>query len=125
MKRTAMIKVRVSASGKSEIEHKAQLAGLTLSDFIRKAVAGSRTRQTQAERERLRLLARVGNNLNQLARWANTYKTDMEGVRILVALESLRSAVMAGEEAFSMWSPAILPQSLSGSCSDFSSSPPM
>ena len=92
MKRTAMIKVRVSASEKSEIEHKAQLAGLTLSDFIRKAVAGSRTRQTQAERERLRLLARVGN------RWANTYKTDMEGVRILVALESLRSAVMAGEE---------------------------
>ena len=98
MKRTAMIKVRVSASEKSEIEHKAQLAGLTLSDFIRKAVAGSRARQTQAERERLRLLARVGNNLNQLARWANTYKTDMEGVRILVALESLRSAVMAGEE---------------------------
>ena len=98
MKRTAMIKVRVSASEKSEIEHKAQLAGLTLSDFIRKAVAGSRTRQTQAERERLRLLARVGNNLNQLARWANTYQPDMEGVRILVALESLRSAVMAGEE---------------------------
>ena len=57
MKRTAMIKVRVSESEKTEIEHKAQLAGLTLSDFIRRTVAGSRTRQTQAERERLRLLA--------------------------------------------------------------------
>lgn len=97
MKRTAMIKVRVSASEKTEIEHKAQLAGLTLSDFIRRTVAGSRTRQTQVEREHLRLLARVGNNLNQLARWANTYKSDMEAVRLLVALESLRSAVMAGE----------------------------
>lgn len=98
MKRTAILKVRVSASEKSEIEKKAQIAGLTLSDFIRKAVAGSRVRQTQAERERLRLLAQVGNNLNQLARWANTYKTDMEAVRILVALESLRSALLAGED---------------------------
>lgn len=68
MKRTAMIKVRVSESEKTEIEHKAQLAGLTLSDFIRRTVAGSRTRQTQAEREHLRLLARAANNLNQLAR---------------------------------------------------------
>ena len=48
MKRTAMIKVRVSESEKTEIEHKAQLAGLTLSDFIRRTVARSRTRQTQA-----------------------------------------------------------------------------
>ena len=93
-----MIKVRVSESEKTEIENKAQLAGLTLSDFIRKAVAGSRTRQTQAEREHLRLLAQVGNNLNQLARWANIYKADMEAVRILVALENLRRVLMSGED---------------------------
>lgn len=98
MKRTAMIKVRVSESEKTEIEHKAQLAGLTLSDFIRRTVAGSRTRQTQAEREHLRLLARAGNNLNQLARWANTYKSDIETVRIVVALESLRRVLVAGND---------------------------
>ena len=92
-----MIKVRVSESEKTEIEHKAQLAGLTLSDFIRRTVARSRTRQTQAEREHLRLLARAGNNLNQLARWANTYKSDIEAVRLLVALESLRRGLVAGE----------------------------
>ena len=92
-----MIKVRVSESEKTEIEHKAQLAGLTLSDFIRRTVARSRTRQTQAEREHLRLLARAGNNLNQLARWANTYKSDIEAVRLLVALESLRRVLVAGE----------------------------
>ena len=97
MKRTAMIKVRVSESEKTEIEHKAQLAGLTLSDFIRRTVARSRTRQTQAEREHLRLLARAGNNLNQLARWANTYKSDIEAVRLLMALESLRRVLVAGE----------------------------
>lgn len=94
-----MIKVRVSESEKTEIEHKAQLAGLTLSDFIRRTVARSRTRQTQAEREHLRLLARAGNNLNQLARWANTYKSDIEAVRLLVALESLRRVLVAGEVA--------------------------
>lgn len=98
MKRTAMIKVRVSESEKTEIEHKAQLAGLTLSDFIRRTVAGSRTRQTQAEREHLRLLARAANNLNQLARWANTYKSDIETVRIVVALESLRRVLVAGND---------------------------
>ena len=99
MKRTAMIKVRVSESEKTEIEHKAQLAGLTLFDFIRR-MPRSRTRQTQAEREHLRLLARAGNNLNQLARWANTYKSDIEAVRLLVALESLRRVLVAGEGTY-------------------------
>ncbi len=31
-----------------------------------------------AERERTRQVARIGNNLNQLARWANTHKTAAE-----------------------------------------------
>ena len=95
MKRTAILKVRVSASEKSEIEKKAQIAGLTLSDFIRKAVAGSRVRQTQAERERLRLLAQVGNNLNQLARWANIHKHRAEALDVLTALVSLENTVRA------------------------------
>ncbi|WP_423780458.1 hypothetical protein [Bilophila wadsworthia] len=36
--------------------------------------------------------------MNQLARWANTYKSDIETVRIVVALESLRRVLVAGND---------------------------
>ena len=41
------------------------------------------------EKERLRQLARIGANLNQIAKWANTYKRAVEAVEVLTALASL------------------------------------
>jgi hypothetical protein len=54
------------------------------------------------EKERLRQLTRIGVNLNQLARWANTHKRAVEAVEILTALASLEreiSMFMAAEKA--------------------------
>ena len=36
------------------------------------------------ERERTRQIARIGNNPNQIARWANTYKTATAAVEVIV-----------------------------------------
>ena len=44
----------------------------------------------EVERERTRELARLGNNLNQIARWANTHKEAIEAVEVighLIAIE--------------------------------------
>ena len=49
-------------------------AGLTLSDLVRRSVGRVRTwtvAHAEVERERTRQVARIGNNLNQIACWAN------------------------------------------------------
>ena len=85
---------------------KAAAAGLPLSALLRQAMARTQTWTAPAmavERERSRQIARIGNNLNQLARWANTRASAMEAVRVtdrLMAIDrSLRAlALPAGED---------------------------
>ena len=50
---------------------KTGLHGMDMSDYIRQTCLGVRLRKTPEEKRRLRELARIGANLNQLARWAN------------------------------------------------------
>ena len=48
------------------------------------------------ERERNRQVARIGNNLNQIARWANTHRSEAEAVEViahLVAIEARKEQV--------------------------------
>ena len=47
------------------------------------------------ERERTRQIARIGNNPNQIARWANTYKTATEAVEVIAHLVAIERALAA------------------------------
>ena len=49
----------------------------------------------ELERDRLRQLARIGNNLNQIARWANTHKGRGEAVQVVAHLIALRREIRA------------------------------
>ena len=49
----------------------------------------------EVERERTRELARVGNNLNQIARWANTHKGAIEAVEVIGHLIAIKRALAA------------------------------
>lgn len=89
MSRTAIIKLRVTPDEKTEAESKALALGVSLSDCVRLSLVGRSVRLTPEEKERLRLLARAGNNLNQLARWANTYKDRTDTMAVLLALDAL------------------------------------
>ena len=74
---------------------------MSVSEYIRQTCLGIRLRKTPEEKRRLRELARIGVNLNQIARWANTYKRAVEAVEVLTALASLEreiGAFMAAEE---------------------------
>ena len=69
--RTVWVKVRASEAERAEWHAKARSAGLTLSDLVRRSVGRARTwtiGHVEVDRERTRELARVGNNLNQIAR---------------------------------------------------------
>ena len=54
---------------------------MPLSDLLRQTMARTRTwtaASAEVERERTRQIARVGNNLNQIARWANTHASAID-----------------------------------------------
>ena len=93
--RSAWIKLRVSPAEKDAIAAKATAQGQTVTDFIRQRALDYRLRQTPLEKERVRQLARIGANLNQLARWANIHKSGAEALDVLTALVSLEHALRA------------------------------
>ena len=77
------VKVRASEAERAEWHAKARSAGLTLSDLVRRSVGRARTwtvAHAEVERERTRKLARIGNNLNQIAGWGNTHASEAEAV---------------------------------------------
>ena len=113
--RSAWIKLRVTPAEKEAIAAKAAAQGQTVTDFIRQRALDYRLRQTPLEKERVRQLARIGANLNQLARWANTHKARAEALDVLTALVSLENAVRADTSLLSM--PVRLEDSPTGTAS--------
>ena len=91
--RPVWVKIRASEAERAGWHAKASAAGLSLSDLLRRSIGRVRTwtvAAAEVERERTRELARIGSNLNQIARWANSHKTAAEAVQVvahLVALE--------------------------------------
>ena len=104
-RRSVQIHLRVSPADRAAWRAKAAAAGVPLSDLVRRSMARTRTWTAPAadiERERNVQVARIGNNLNQLARWANTHTSAVEAVAVianLVAFErSLRAVARLGGE---------------------------
>ena len=87
---------RVSAREFADWRAKAAAAGVPVSALIRRAMARTRTwTAPAAEVERTRQIARIGNNLNQIARWANTHKAAVEAVEVVAHLVAIERAVAA------------------------------
>ena len=101
--RTVWVRLRARETERTAWHAKARRAGLTLSALVRRSLERTQTwtvGQTEVERSRVVQLARIGNNLNQIARWANTYKGRAEAVQIVAHLVALRREIrkFAGEE---------------------------
>lgn len=76
MDKLLRIDIRVDEAEKAGIKQRADAAGLSVSEYVRMTVLGSRPRAKKAEAKAAdpALLAginRIGNNLNQMARIAN------------------------------------------------------
>ena len=85
-RRALGVHARVSPAELADWRAKAAAGGVPLSDLLRQAMARTRTWTAvaaDAERERTRQVARIGNNLNQFARWANRHASTVEGVEVL------------------------------------------
>lgn len=86
------VKFRATNEERDQIRTKAEQVNLSMADFIREAL----TRATpwtvtdkKIESEKIRQLARIGNNLNQIARFANTHKSGADATEICRHLVSI------------------------------------
>ena len=97
-RRPVIVAVRLTPDESADWRAKAKSAGVPLSALIRRAMAHTRTWTAPAaevERERTRQVSRIGNNLNQIARWANTHKGAAEAVEIIARLVAIERALRA------------------------------
>ena len=97
-RRPVLVAVRLTPGESADWRAKAKAAGVPLSALIRRAMARTRTWTAPAaevERERTRQVSRIGNNLNQIARWANTHKGAAEAVEIVARLVAIERALKA------------------------------
>ena len=88
-RRSVQFHTRLSPAELADWRAKAAAAGVPLSDLLRQAMARTRTwtaAAADAERERTRQVARIGSNLNQLARWANRHASAVEAVEVIANL---------------------------------------
>ena len=97
-RRTVVVAVRVTPTESAVWRAKAAATGVPLSALLRRAMARTRTWTAPAaevERERTRQVARIGNNLNQIARWANTHKPAAEAVEVIAHLIAIERVLVA------------------------------
>lgn len=97
-RRTVFVHIKGTPDERSAWHAAAASAGVTLSDLMRshpllatKQVGRARRgmANSTADPALLAGIARIGNNLNQLARWANSYKPAAEAVQVLAALAAI------------------------------------
>ena len=90
--KTSWLSIRCTPGELAAWQATATAAGLPLSTLVRRALGRVRTwtaGRVDVEQARTRELARIGSNLNQLARWANTHKAGLEAVTIITHLSAL------------------------------------
>ena len=105
--KTNHIGIRATDSEKLDWELKAHSEGLKVSQLARGLLNnysishGSRTRSAsnkvgsvRSRQELIRQVARIGNNLNQIARWANTYKGAAEATQVIASLARIESSLL-------------------------------
>ena len=96
--RGQLLQLRCTPAERERWRAKATEAGVSVSALLRDALDGAkarRRRRSLADPALVRELARVGNNLNQLARWANRDKGGVEAVAVLARLVEIERELVA------------------------------
>lgn len=93
VQRTNIVNIRLTDTEKLDWDLKAHVTGLNISQLVRSAMTKTRItheKDRAIEIERIRQIARIGNNLNQIARWVNTYKSAAEAIEVISYLREIK-----------------------------------
>ena len=94
------IKFRVDEQERASLIAKAAASGRSLSTLIREALIRVKpwsVADKKTEREKIRQIARIGANLNQIAHWANRFQASADAIEViahLIVIEHLLTALM-------------------------------
>lgn len=91
-RRSRVIRVRVSEEEYEQLMQKGEAAG-SMSALLRDHLGKVAIRHRDEERQRLALLNRINANLNQIAKWCNTYKGDADARQVSGYLAGIRQGV--------------------------------
>jgi hypothetical protein len=103
-KQTSIINLRVTADDKAAWQVLAKADKMTLADFIRSRLDTKTVDRDPVKPKRvgrkidsllLANVGRVGSNLNQIARWANQYKSAADASEILLALVAVEQLLLS------------------------------
>lgn len=83
------LQIRLTVAERAALEAKAAAAGITLSDFVRQHIGKAQVVNRDDWRRAVYLLSNLTNNLNQVARWANTYKDAADALAVVSHLVSI------------------------------------
>lgn len=94
-RRPFTVKVRLSIEERAELHRKANAAGMTLAELLRDHADQMAVVNRSDWRRRTFQLVRIGNNTNQIARWANAHKSAADAHQVVLALLRLERAIRA------------------------------
>lgn len=83
--KTITLRFRASTEEQKQIEAKAKLAGLSLSEYVRRVATGQ-TVQERLPAELRQVITGVANNLNQLTRYAHLRQFDGKAIDEILAI---------------------------------------
>ena len=83
MKKNKILKFRVTENDILALEMKAQMAGLSVSEYLRKRAFDYEVKENLSPETR-KVLVGIGNNLNQLTRHAHTGSLDILTIRAII-----------------------------------------
>jgi len=91
-RRTKRYGLRLSPKEYEEIQDRAERAGLSVAEYLRRKALGKKVK-TKVEEEAIRQIRRVGTNLNQVARWANQGKDEAVRSAAEDVIEDVKTAM--------------------------------
>jgi hypothetical protein len=98
-RRTRLMNLRMTEEEWRTLGSKAKAARMPKSELLRVCVDRLRVTPRADRREVLLALARVGSNLNQIARWANTHKGAAEALEVCLYLQKVEGELRGLERA--------------------------
>lgn len=101
--RDTHLKIRITPEEKAALKALAESHDLTLADYVRRCIGQAKPVNREpkkvggfrrADPMLLANIGRVGSNLNQIARWANQYKSAADAADVITMLVALEQALL-------------------------------
>jgi hypothetical protein len=92
----ARLEIKISDDDKKELLLKARSLDISMSELLRQGAKRANSFSLENRKlaiEKNRELNRIGNNLNQIARWVNSNKSKAETVSVIAHLISIQELI--------------------------------